>query len=289
MKPAAFDLHRPTSVADAVALLAAHGDEAKVLAGGQSLVPLLSLRLATPAHLVDVGGVLGLGEVTRTATGLRVGAMVSHRRAGRDPGVAAGAPLLARAVPLVGHAAIRSRGTVGGAIAHADPAAEYPAVCVALGAELEVVGPAGTRLVPARAFFVSTYTTALAADELLVAVHLPVAGPRHGAAVEEVARRHGDFALAGAACVVELDGTGRVERAGLALFGVADRPWPADAAVVALTGAGPDVDVDAVARLAVTDLHPADTLHATGRYLRHVAGVVAARAIGRALDEARRG
>ena len=289
MKPAPFDLHRPATVADAVGLLAAHGDDAKVLAGGQSLVPLLSLRLATPAHLVDVGDVAGLRDVTASDGSVRVGAMVSHGRAGRHAAVCDHAPLLARAVPFVGHAAIRARGTVGGSIAHADPAAEYPAVCMALAAELELTGPGGTRRVAARDFFVSTYTTALRSDELLVAVHLPAAGPRHGAAVVEVARRHGDFALAGAACAVDLDADGRVVRAGLALFGVADRPWPADAATAALAGAGPEIDVDEVARLAVRDLRPTDTLHASGRYLRHVACVMAGRSLGRALEEARRG
>lgn len=289
MKPAPFDLHRPATVADAVGLLTAYGDDAKVLAGGQSLVPLLSLRLATPAHLVDLGDVAGLDDVGATEGSVRIGAMVSHRRAGRHAAVCDHAPLLARAVPFVGHAAIRARGTVGGSIAHADPAAEYPAVCVALGAELELAGPGGTRRVAARDFFVSTYTTAMRSDEVLVAVHLPAAGPRRGAAVDEVARRPGDFALAGAACAVDLDSDGRVERAGLSLFGVADRPWPADAAAAALVGTGPGLDLDEVAHLAVHDLHPSDTLHASGRYLRHVAGVVARRALGRALEEARRG
>jgi carbon-monoxide dehydrogenase medium subunit len=290
MKPAPFDLHRPATVDDALALLRAHHDDAKVLAGGQSLVPLLALRLATPAHLVDLGAVDELRTVSVEPDALRVGAMVTHATLARDDRVRREAPLLARAAAEVGHAAIRSRGTLGGSVAHADPAAEHPAVCVALGATLEIAGGDGRRLVPAESFFRSTFTTALATDEVLVAVRFPRARARHGAAVVEVARRHGDFALAGAAAWVELDGADAVTAAGLALFGVADRPWPGGAAAGLLVGtrAGA-VDLSPVLDRAVDGLHPAGGVHASGRYLRHLARTTTERAVRAALEEARGG
>ena len=212
MKPAPFDLHRPELVADAAGLLAEYGDDAKVLAGGQSLVPMLALRLATPAHLVDISDIAELKAVEHSATTLHIGAGVTHAAAGRDPDVASGAPLLARAVPFVGHAAIRNRGTVGGSIAHADAASEYPAVCVASGAVLVARSSAGERRIPAAVFFTGTYETALRSDEILAAVEFPAPNGRHGAAIDEVARRAGDFALAGAACSIDVGDDGRVER-----------------------------------------------------------------------------
>ena len=167
MKPAPFELHRPASLAEAVETVGAFGEEAKVLAGGQSLVPLLALRLVTPAHLVDLDLVEDLRRVEVINGNLSIGAMVRHVALGRDEMVRTRAPLVVRAVPLVGHAAIRNRGTFGGSLAHADPAAEHPAVCVALGATMELVGPKGTRRVPADEFFVSTFETVLDPDELL--------------------------------------------------------------------------------------------------------------------------
>jgi carbon-monoxide dehydrogenase medium subunit len=290
VKPAPFELHRPVSSLEAVEILGAFGDDAKVLAGGQSLVPLLALRLVTPAHLVDLDLVEGLRRVEVADGTVTIGAMVSHQAVGRDAAVERWAPLLARAVPLVGHAAIRNRGTIGGSLAHADPAAEYPAVCLALGARMELLGPNGTRQVPADEFFVSTFTTSLEADELLCAVHLPATEGASGCAVEEIAQRHGDFALAGAACSVRLDTQGRVERAGIALFGVADRPWRAAEAEAALLGTSASaVDSAALADVAVTGLEPGDSLHASGRYLRHAARVLVGRCVRRAMAEASNG
>jgi carbon-monoxide dehydrogenase medium subunit len=291
VKPAPFDLHRPTTLDEAVAAVAEHGDEGKVLAGGQSLVPLLALRLVTPEHLVDLGDVHELRTITLTEGHLAVGAMATHDEVGRDPLVRRHAPLLARSVPFVGHSAIRNRGTCGGSIAHADPAAEYPAVCLALRASFEVVGPGGTRIVPTDDFFVSTFTTVLEPDEVLRSVRLPLAqdGSATGSAVDEVAQRHGDFALAGAAVSVAVGSDRRITRAGIALFGVADRPWPCSAAEAALTGADVAANLDAVAEVAVAELDPVDSLHATGRYRKQAAKVLVRRCLRRALEEAARG
>lgn len=224
MKPAPFEYHAPQTVADAVSLLAEHGDEAKALAGGQSLVPMLALRLARFAHLVDLGRVSELTGIERSNGTVVIGAMTRQAQLERHPVVGADVPLLARATPLIGHFQIRNRGTVGGSLAHADPASEYPAVAVALDAEMRIAGSGGRRGVAARDFFVSTWMTCLEPDELLVATAFPVWSGRCGFAVEEVARRHGDFALAGAACAVELDGRDRVSRVGSASSASGARP-----------------------------------------------------------------
>lgn len=286
MKPAPFAYHAPASVDDAVALLAQYGDDAKVLAGGQSLVPMLSLRLARYAHLVDLNGVAALHGVERRDGWLRIGAMTRQAAAERDPLVGRSAPLVARSLPYIGHFQIRNRGTIGGSIAHADPASELPAVALALDAELEAAGPRGTRRIPAAAFFESTWTTALADDEVLTAVELPVWSGTCGYALHEVARRHGDFALVGAACAVQTDGQS-VTRAAIALFGVSSTPVRAARAEAALTAAGVDVDVREVGRLAAADLDPTDDVHASGAYRREVAAVAVARALSEALEEAR--
>ncbi len=222
MKPAPFDYHAPTTVDEVVALLHEHGDEAKVLAGGQSLIPMLNLRLARFATLVDIGRVASLRRLERVNGHVVVGSMVRQREL-----EASDVALLAAATPLIGHFQIRNRGTLGGSIAHADPAAEYPAVALALDAELDIAGPAGARTVPAAEFFVGTWETALADDEVLVAVRFPVWGDGSGFSVEEVARRHGDFAIAGCACGVQV-GDGRISRAAIALFGVAGTPVRAE-------------------------------------------------------------
>lgn len=285
MKAAPFELHVPTAVDEAVSLLAAHGDDAKVLAGGQSLVPMLALRLARFEHLVDVNRVTELSTVARHDGWLRVGAMVRHRTAARDAVILDTVPLLARATRLVGHFQIRNRGTVGGAIAHADPAAEQPAVAVALGAVVEVASSRGTREVPAADFFDGTFSTALAADELLVAVRFPIWPTNSGYAVEEVARRHGDFAIAGVVCAVTVAGDA-VDRAAIGLFGVGATPVRATAAEGALVAGAP---LDDVAAAAVDGLEPFDDLHGTADYRRRVARVLVRRAAERALEEARGG
>ncbi|GGV39793.1 carbon monoxide dehydrogenase [Actinomadura cremea] len=288
MKPAAFDHHAPTDPGEAVSLLAELGEDAKFIAGGQSLVPMLALRLSVPEHLVDLRRTAGLRGIEERDGVLRIGACTTQAAIGRSAEVARAVPLLARATPLIGHFQIRNRGTVGGSLAHADAAAEYPAVALALGARIHARSPRGERTVPADRFFTGMWTTELAEDELLTAVDFPVRRGRSGFAIEEFARRGGDFAIAGAAVAVELDDADRVRRCGIGLFGLGSTPLRAAAAEAAATGSGiADIDADEVARTAVAEPEsiPAD-LHASADHRRHVGAVVAARAWRRAVQEA---
>ncbi|MDQ1383931.1 MAG: aerobic carbon-monoxide dehydrogenase medium subunit [Actinomycetota bacterium] len=276
MKPAPFEYHAPETIHEVCGLLAEHGDEAKVLAGGQSLVPMLALRLTRFEHLVDVNRVAALSGFGRENGTLVVRACTRQRVMERDAAIAAAVPLLAQATPLIGHFQIRNRGTVGGSLAHADPASEYPAVAVALGAELELASPGGAvRRLTADDFFVGTWTTAAEPDELLVAARFPVWPARSGFAIEEVARRHGDFALAGVACAIT-DG-----RAGIALFGVGSTPVRArDAEEAWLAGAG----AAEVAESAVRDLDPPADVHATASTRTRIARHLVERAVTRAQE-----
>ncbi len=284
MKPAPFELHSPVHIDEALQMLAEHGEEAKVLAGGQSLVPMLALRLARFEHLVDVNGIDALSGVERTDGWLRIGSTTRHRILEQHPAIASLVPLLADATRLVGHFQIRNRGTLGGALAHGDPAAEQPAVALALGAVLEVESLAGRRDIPAADFFEGTWTTALAVDELLTAVRFPVWEGRSGFAVEEVARRHGDFALVGAACGVTLGERG-LDRASIALFGVGPTAIRASGAAEALLAGA---TMDDVADAAVEGMHPPDDLHATGAYRRTVTRVLVKRVARKAMNDATR-
>ena len=205
MKPAPFVYHRPDTLEDALALLAEHGEEAKPLAGGQSLVPAMNFRLAQPSVLIDLNRIATLAGIEPVDGGLRIGGMTRHRALEHSPVVARLAPLVAETMPFIAHPPIRTRGTLGGSLAHADPAAELPAVMLALGASIGVRSQAAARSVPATAFFLGLFTTSLAPDELLVDVTIPPMAPGSGWAMDEVSRRHGDFALAGAAAVVTLD------------------------------------------------------------------------------------
>ncbi len=287
MKPAPFEYHAPETVADAVGVLGAHGDDAKPLAGGQSLVPMLALRLARFEHLVDLNRVPELTRVERRDDTLVVGAMTRQAVLER-PGPADDVPLLGRAAPLIGHFQIRNRGTVGGSVAHADPASELPAVTLALDAALHVSTPTGPRVVPAAEFFVGNWTTVLDADELLTAIAFPVWSGRCGYAVEEMARRHGDFALTGAACAVALGASDLIDRCAIALFGMGSTPVRATAAEQALAGRrGDDGELAEAAQLAVRDLDPPDDVHASPRYRRTVGAHVVHRGLTRALQEAR--
>ena len=286
MKPSRFHYHAPTTVADAVGVLAEHGDEAKVLAGGQSLVPMMSLRLATFAHLVDLNRVGGLDTIERRNGDLRVGAIVRQATAEHDATVAAGAPLLAKALPHIGHFQIRNRGTIGGSLAHSDPASELPAVALALDATLEANGPGGQRSIGASEFFDGPFQTALADDEILTAVSFPAWDGASGFAVEEVARRHGDFALCGAVCGVTLDGD-TVTRAAIAMFGVGPSAVRATSAEQALIAAGAGADLKSVGAEAAAGLDPSDDIHASGAYRKQVAAVVVRRALSAAIQEAR--
>jgi aerobic carbon-monoxide dehydrogenase medium subunit len=289
VKPASFEYHAPETVADAVGLLAEHADDVKALAGGQSLVPMLALRLTRFEHLVDLNRVEGLAGVTRSDGTLTVGATTRQRTLETDPQVAESVPLLALATPYIGHIQIRNRGTVGGSLAHADPASELPAVALALDAELEVVGSSGTSRVQAADFFVGTWTTTLADDELLLAAHFPVWKGTCGFGFEEMARRLGDFALAGAACAVELAGDGSVQRAAIAMLGMASTPVRAPDAEAALVGRQPSsADLAEIAQLAAVATEPSDDVHASGGYRKQVGAHLVERALGRALEEAAR-
>jgi carbon-monoxide dehydrogenase medium subunit len=290
VKAAAFEYHAPTSLAEAIQQLGSLGEDAKLLAGGQSLIPILALRLSRFAHLIDLGRVAELRGISRQGGALRIGAMTTQAAVERSAEVASAQPLVARAAKLVGHFQIRNRGTFGGSIAHADPAAEAPAVALALDAELEIAGSAGTRRVPARDFFVSTWTTAVEANEVLTAIHFPARAPRSGFAIEEVARRSGDFALAGAVCAVALDGAGAVASARITLLGLAPAARRSERAEAALTGArAASVDLAAIGRAACDDMEPNDDVHASADYRRRVGAHLVSRALAVALEEASRG
>jgi aerobic carbon-monoxide dehydrogenase medium subunit len=289
MKPAAFAYHRPATLDGAIALLAEHGWDAKPLAGGQSLVPAMNFRLAQPAVLVDLNRVAGMDGVDEVAGSLRIGAMVRQRTVERSAVVAELAPLLAAALPHVAHPQIRARGTVGGSLAHADPAAELPAVMLALDAMLTLAGAEGEREVAATDFFTGLFGTALEPAELLTAIRIPAPPARSGWAFDEVSRRHGDFALAGIATTVALDAEGRCTDARIALFGVGDAPVLSAGAAAALAGAAPtDAAIRAAAAAAAAELDPPADVHASARYRRHLAEVMVRRALpvafGRAVE-----
>ncbi|HZP29457.1 MAG TPA: xanthine dehydrogenase family protein subunit M [Acidimicrobiia bacterium] len=290
MKPPPFDYDAPDTVEEALHLLAEHGDDAKVLAGGQSLIPLMALRLARPARLVDVGRIAAL-QAIRADGGLAIGAGVSQRTAERSPEIARHCPPVTQALPLVAHVPIRTRGTIGGSLAHADPAAELPAV--ALLVEADVVARSrsrGERVIAARDFFRGFFETALEPDELLVDVRIPPWPDRTGSAFEELARRHGDFALVGAGAVVGLADDGTVRDARLAFTGVAPTPIRVGGAESLLVGNEPTADAIAAAvEAARAELEPGDDVHATGAYRRHVAGVLAGRVLHDAVTHANRG
>jgi carbon-monoxide dehydrogenase medium subunit len=290
MKSCAFAYTAPASLDEAVAALARHGGEAKVLAGGQSLVPLLATRLARPSALVDLARVPGLDGVCEADGALAIGAMARKRDVERSPLVRRRQPLLHAATLLVGHAPIRNRGTVGGSLAQADPAAEYPAVALALDATLRAVGPDGARELAAADFFLGPLTTALDPLEVLVESRWPALPPRTGWGLHEVSRRPGDFALAGAVATVRLDAGGRAAAVRLVLFGVGATPLRAREAEGALAGAAAG-DAAALARAAdaaaAAVAEPLSDLHASADYRRHLARVCATRALGEAAARAR--
>jgi carbon-monoxide dehydrogenase medium subunit len=288
MKPAAFEYHRPDSTDEALALLAEHGYDAKLLAGGQSLVPAMNFRLAQPAVLIDLNRIPQLDYVAQADGGLRIGAMTRQATVERNPLVATHAPLLAETLPFVAHAQIRNRGTIGGSIAHADPAGEMGAVMLALGASFYLRGPNGTRAVAAAEFFTGLFGTALEADEMLTEVEIPAAAPRTGWAFDEVSRRHGDYALAGLAAAVEVDEDGRCTAARIALLGVGDAPVLARQAAAALIGQAPtDAAIRAAADAASQrDVDPPGDIHATPAYRRHLTNVLVRRVLPRAFARA---
>jgi CO/xanthine dehydrogenase FAD-binding subunit len=286
VKPVAFDLVRPVEVGEALAELSVDPEESKLLAGGQSLVPLLNFRLARPARLIDLARIDSLRGIARGSGRLSIGAMTTQHEAEHSDLVRRCAPLLAAALPRIAHPPIRSRGTVGGSTAHADPAAEIPAVVMALDATIRIRNEGGSREVPAAEFFHGFLTTALAADELLTAVELPVAPPGTGAVFLEVARRRGDFALVGAAVQLTLR-DGNVTDCRLALTGVAGRPHRVREAEALVTGTSLDEDIAGQAAAATrASISPPGDLHASADYRRHVAGVLVQRGLREAYGRA---
>lgn len=288
MKAAAFAYHRPDSVDEAVGLLDEYGDDAKILAGGQSLVPMLAMRLTHFENLIDISRIDELKSIDLCDSEVRIGAGTPHAFVGMDDEVADSVPLLTLATPYIGHFQIRTRGTLGGAIAHADPAAEYAAVALTLDAELEATSSRGTRTIPAAEFFTGLWETSLDSGEILTAVRFPVWGGRSGFAVEEFARRHGDFAIAGAAVAVELDGEDRVTRCGIGLLGLGSTPLRGSAAEAAVLGrSAGDIDGEEIGALAIGGLDdiPAD-LQGSASYRARVGATMVARAWDSATAEA---
>ena len=278
MKPAPFEYHAPTSLDGAVALISTL-DNAKVIAGGQSLVAMMNFRYAMPDHLVDLGDIADLSGLHFDAQTLRIGSMTRQRELEFSAPLANKLPLFKAALAHVGHRQTRNRGTLGGSLAHADPAAELPTVCLALDAEIEIVGANGTRFVPMREFTCGFMTTALAFDEILVAVHIRCWREGHGYSFQEYARRHGDFAVAGAAVLLDVDQDGVIERASVALCGVADRPIRRDEAEAALLGQILDESIIARAASLAGDVEATEDIHADATYRRHLARVLTTRAL----------
>ena len=281
MKPAPFEYLRPATLDEAVQALAAHPD-AKVLAGGQSLIPLLSMRLAAPAVLVDINGLTELAYVSSDDAGVRVGALARHARVERDADAARVQPLVPEALRLVAHPTIRNRGTTVGSVVHADPAAEMPMVLALLSGHVTAASVRGTRRVDAPDLFAGPLETSLAHDEIATEAYFPALGDRAGVAFDEVSRRHGDYAVVGVGAFVELDGDG-VGRAVLGLLSVHDVPLVLDV-TEAFTGAHGDGEraYAAAAGSARERVDPQTDIHATADYRRHLAGVLAQRVLRRA-------
>ena len=278
MKPAPFAYAKARSVAHAIELLV--DDDARLLAGGQSLIATLNMRLSHPALLVDINGVGGLDRIESNNGHIEIGALVRHAQAERSPELARRAPLIALAMPHIGHPAIRNRGTIGGSVACADPAAELPACVLALGGELTIAGPQGARVVSADDFFKGLFETALTARDVLTAIRIPAAGADTRVGFAEFARRHGDYAMVGLAACARADGQ-RLRDLRLAYFGVASTPVRAHHAEQALT----DRDIDAAVHALAQDLNPPDDVQASGAVKTHLAGVLLRR-VARQLDQA---
>jgi aerobic carbon-monoxide dehydrogenase medium subunit len=286
VKPASFGYARAESVEQVLDLLQQHGDEARVLAGGQSLIAALNLRLAAPAILIDINRLDALAGVERQGGRVRIGALTRQRALERTPEVAAALPLIAEALPHIAHPAIRNRGTIGGSLALADPAAELPACALALAADIEVTGKGGARAVPAASFFKGLYETDLAPGELLTAVTFPALGRNERSAFGELARRHGDYAVVGLAAHGRVE-DGVVSDLRLAFFGVDGKPTLAESAARALDGQCiDDATLDAAGAALLSDLDPTDDVHATAATKRHLARVLMARVLRRLVGEA---
>ena len=283
MKPAPFEYFAPSTLDEALALLQRHGEDAKVLAGGQSLVPMMNFRLVRPKCLVDINRLSNLSYILESDGKLKIGALTRHRALENSELVRHKNGLLSEAVRLIGHPAIRTRGTAGGSVAHADPTAELPTVLAALDGDVLAVGPRGRRSIGWRGFFLSYFTTVLEATEICAEIIVPVLSPQAGYAFEEFTRRHGDFAMAGVAAVLEVDGQNRCTLARLAVAGAGPTPVRAGAAEQFLKGETLSERVlEEAGRRVAEEVDAESDLHASREYRRHLAGVMATRALRRA-------
>jgi CO/xanthine dehydrogenase FAD-binding subunit len=289
MKPAPFEYFAPTSVEEALSHLAKYGYDAKVLAGGQSLVPMMNFRLVQPSVLVDLNNIPDLAYIKPDENGgLRLGAMVRHHQVEIDPLVEKRAPLLHGTMPNIAFPQVRNRGTFGGSVSHADPSAELPSVSMALDGRFRLRSQNGERWVPAGEFFVGLFTTVLEPDELLVEVALPSMPARSGWSFMEVARRPHDFALAGVATVVRLDEASRCEEARIVFLSAGDGPMLAQRAVESLKGQPPTAEsIRTAAEIATSEeIDPSSDIHATAEFRRHLANVLCRRALEQAFERA---
>jgi carbon-monoxide dehydrogenase medium subunit len=288
MIPAPFDYHRPGTLDEAIGLLARYGDAAKVLSGGMSLLPTLKLRLGSYAHIVDINRIPGLEYVKEEKGSLRIGAGTRQATLERHELVKTKYPILAEAVPLIADPLVRNRGTIGGNLANGDPANDWPAIAIALGAELVAKGRSGERVIPANRFYKSLYTTELKSDEILVEIRIPVPPAKSGGAYRKLKRKTGDFAAAAVAVQLQLDGKGAVQRAGIALTNAGPTPIDAVAASKFLTGKIPDEKTIAeTAKLAAEAGSPSADRRGSVEYKREMARVLATRALRAAVERAK--
>jgi carbon-monoxide dehydrogenase medium subunit len=287
MIPAPFEYHRPASVGEATALLARLGDDAKILAGGQSLIPLMKLRLASPRHVVDINRIPGLSTVAERDGVLMIGALVRESDLEASEVVRRRVPLLAETCGVIADPLVRNLATIGGNLAHGDPANDHPAAMLALGAEVTAVGPGGERRIPVSELFTGPLATALRPDEILTEIRVPLPPPRSGGAYLKVERKVGDFAAAAVAVQLTLDASGRCARAGIGLTNVGATPIKARAAERALQGRAPDdATIREVSRAAAAESDPSEDLRGTVEYKRDLVRVLTARALRKALERA---
>ena len=288
MKPAPFKYIAATSLEHALSLKAEHGDDAKFLAGGQSLIPTMNFRLARPAVLIDINEIEDLAGIRPSAAAARVGPLTRYRTLQRDAAFAHLFPLIGEALPHIAHPQIRNRGTIGGNLSHADPASELPAIALALGARFQVRTATQQRWIEASDFFVGALTTDLKPDEMLVEIELPLPKPRTGCCFMEIARRRGDFAIVGVAAMLTLDERDECTDVRLSFCGVGETPVDASTAANVLVGSAPSEDANGdVAAIVQTMIEPSGSVHATADYQRHIAGVLTERALQTAYQRGR--
>ena len=286
MKPAPFTLHAPSALDEALDILAECGEDGKVLAGGQSLIPMLNMRLASPAQLVDINGVPGLDRVEPSPEGVRIGALARHAQVARDAGAAARVPLLAQALALVAHPVIRNRGTTVGSLAHADPSGEMTAVLSLLGGSMELVRKGGSRTVAAQDFFLGPLESCLEPGELALSAWFPALPVRSGTAFREISRRHGDYAVCGVAAAVTLDDGGGVASATTSYISMTATPVVLDLTDAVVGQPWDSADWAAAASLAADRLDPEPDIHATAAYRRHLSVVLTRQALTAAAQAA---